>query len=112
MANYLNIDELVQEKKVLTLKGVDYTMHVITVGEFIELMRDQKNQEDMDALPVAERVQKLVEQIQKAFPDIPTEHLTSLNLEQLTAIIKFVMGTLQEEHDAKTEAATGKKGKN
>jgi hypothetical protein len=108
MPKYLNIDDFAPEKKILTIAGVEHVMHQVTVQEFVELMRDNKDEPTMEELPVDERVMKLVDQIQKAFPTVPTSELTALSIEQLTAIIQFVMGTLEEEAQAKAKAQGGK----
>ena len=112
MTTYLNIDELAPPKKELTLKGVTYEMHTVTVGEFIEFMRangieDQKAFED---LPFDERLEKLIGQIHKAFPTIPDEDLRGLTMDQLITIIHFISGQLKEEAEAK--ATAGAKAKN
>jgi hypothetical protein len=101
MPKYLNIDELAPEKKVLTIKGNNYEMHQVTVAEFVELMRQNVDAPNLEELPIGERIMKLVEQILKAFPTVPEHELTALSIDQLTAIIKFVMGTLEEEAMAK-----------
>ena len=112
MTNYLNIDELAPPQKELTLKGKTYPMHVVTVGEFIEFMRanNMEDQKKFDELPFDERLEKLIEQIKKAFPDAPDADLRSLTMDQLVTIIQFISGNLKEEAGAK--AGVKDKGKN
>jgi len=112
MTTYLNIDELAPPKKELTLKGVTYEMHTITVGEFIDFMRANglEDQKKFDELSFDERLEKLIGQIHKAFPTIPDEDLRGLTMDQLVTIIQFTSGQLKEEAEAK--ANVGAKGKN
>lgn len=112
MPKYLNVDDLAPEKKVLTLKGIDHEMHEVTVKEFIEITQTaDKDGKVMKDLPVYEQVTMLIQQIVKAFPTAPIEDLESLSLPQLTAILKFTAGILEEESEAKEDvkSATSKK---
>lgn len=106
MTTYLNIDELAPPKKELTLKGKTYEMHIVTVGEFIEFMRanNMEDQKKFNELPFDERLEKLIEQVKKAFPDAPESDLRSLTMDQLVAIVQFISGTLKEEAEAKASA--------
>jgi hypothetical protein len=106
MTTYLNIDELAPPKKELTLKGVTYEMHTVTVGEFIEFMRanGMEDQKKFDELPFDERLEKLIDQIHKAFPTVPDDDLRGLTMDQLVTIIQFISGNLKEEAEAKAGA--------
>lgn len=100
---YLNVDDLAPIKKTMTLLGVTYQMHQVNVGEFINLIgtNDEVTQDEFEALSMAEKIKKLVKQIQTAFPDIPESALQSLTMEQLLAVVRFVAGTLEEEAQAR-----------
>lgn len=108
MAKYLNIDDLAPEPKILTLKGIEYPMHQISVGEFIEIMRGNEEEQNFSEAPLHEKIDMLITQIQRAFPTAPEEDLRGLSIDQLTVIFKFIQGTLEEEQAVKAEA----KGKN
>lgn len=114
MPKYLNVDSLVPDKKVLTIQGVDHEMRQVTVKEFLELVRTEKGENELmdENTPIDVRIVGLVEQIKKAFPTVPEDHLTSLRIEQLAAVIKFTVGSLEEEQQAKNQAAEGKLDEN
>ena len=111
MPKYLNLDSLAPEKKVITIKGNDHEMHQVSVKEFIEITKTaaESGEGKVQDRPVYEQVQMLVDQILKAFPTCPEDDLMSLNIDQLTTILKFTAGALEEEVDAKEEAKGGKK---
>ena len=111
MPKYLNLDSLAPEKKVITIKGNDHEMHQVSVKEFIEITKaaDESGEGKIQDKPIYEQVQTLVDQILKAFPTCPEEDLVSLSVDQLTTILKFTAGALEEEADVKEEVKGGKK---
>lgn len=113
MPKYLNIDEIAPEKKVLTLRGAEHVMHQVTVEEFIEITKaaQESGEGKIQDRPVYEQVEMLVEQILKAFPSVPRDHLVKLSIDQLTTILKFTAGALEEEGVAKESAKQGSKKK-
>jgi hypothetical protein len=100
--NYLNVDALIPVKKQITIFDVTYDMHVVNVGEFLELTTASKevDEESFDSLPVNKQVLKLIDNVLIAFPEVPPEVLKQLTVEQLTAIVKFIAGILEEEVEA------------
>ena len=103
MAQVLNLDELAQEERVLTLGGKNYTMKEMSVREFIHATREaekaQKEAEKEGAteLEMSEVMEKLVGMISDAFPDCPKEALSGLKIVQLNAILEFMKGDMDKE---------------
>lgn len=87
MAKLLNLDELEQIDYTLKLKGQEYPMVDISVGDFIKIT---KMTETLDEnMPISAQMEKTVELIQVRFPTVPKEELMSLNMDQLAAVLKF-----------------------
>jgi hypothetical protein len=88
--NYLNLDELAQEKRVLKLFGVEYEMKEMTVEDFIKVTTDAKRLEDKkEKLSPAEHATFMIDLVQISFPDCPREVLMRLSLERLSLILAF-----------------------
>jgi hypothetical protein len=109
---YLNVDALVPLKKTIELFGKVHEMHTISVGEFIELTTVSKeiDQVDFAALPISEQMLKLIQNVKAAFPTVDEADLKRLTVEQLTAIIKFISGLLEEEVEAQEFAKQAQEG--
>lgn len=100
--NYLNVDALVPIKKTIELFGAVHDMHTVNVGEFIELTTISKEVDEVEfsELSIPEQMLKLIDNVKTAFPTVPETDLKRLTVEQLTAIIKFISGVLEEEVEA------------
>lgn len=93
-AKFLNLDELTTPKKVLTLNGKTHEMKEVSVGEFIEVVKEAEKLEQQK-LTISDQVQITVDSIQRAFPTIEREELEALKFDQLTAVFKFIQDELE-----------------
>ena len=103
MAKVLNLDELAQEERVLTIKGQDYPMKEMSVSEFIVATREaekaQKEAEKEGAteLELSEVMERLVDMMSDSFPTCPKEELSALKMAHLNAILEFMKGDVEKE---------------
>lgn len=111
MAKYLNVDDLAPEKRVLTLNGQDHEMHPVTVQEYIEIARvgEKAQAGDLRDMSPTEQIDYVADQIVKAFPTVPREELMALTMPQLSKVIAFTVGQLEEESELKSQVEPGKK---
>lgn len=100
--NYLNVDALVPVTKTIELFGAVHDMHTVNVGEFIELttISEEVDAVEFADLSVSAQMTKLIANVKTAFPTVPEADLKRLTVDQLTAIIKFISGILEEEVEA------------
>lgn len=103
MSKVLNLDELAQEERVLTLKGTSYAMKEMSVQEFISATRDAEKEqakataEGATELELSEVMEKLVDMISDSFPTCPKDELNSLKMHQINAILEFMKGDVEEQ---------------
>lgn len=103
----LNLDALAKTNRTLTLGGVDYEVVEMTVENFIETTKAA--QKLGDSAGVVEQMEAAIDMILRSIPSMDKGVLGKLSLEQLTTIVKFVRGELDEKEAPAAEgAAEGK----
>lgn len=90
MAKVLNLDNLAtKETRELVLGGQTYRVRPMNVEDFIEAQRMADKLADAT---FAEQMEGSIALIKRGVPDIDVSVLKQLELEQLTAVAKFVRG--------------------
>lgn len=98
----LNLDQLKKVSRTVTINGNTYEVLEMTVAQFIEssaAAERLKNENDS-----AKQLIEALAMVSRAMPACPKETLDALNLEQLTTLIEFINGGMDEE----AKAAAGK----
>lgn len=108
---FLNLDELAVESRVVQNGGKKYHMRDMTVEDFIEMSKRDKKAADFDAMTAGEQLEFLVEQISEAFEDWPESELRELPMRKLNAILDFVYQKRDEEAEEAVESAGEGEGK-
>jgi hypothetical protein len=99
----LNLDELAKPRRKVTVLAVDYEVREMSVEGFIEYSRKARENEarakqdpDRERTP-EDDVQSMVDTVRLAVPDLPEAVLKRLSLIQLTTLIEFINGLLDDE---------------
>lgn len=92
----LNLDDLAKTNRSLTLGGVTYEVEEMTVENFIETTKAAEKLEKEDG-SIVNQVSATIDLIVRSIPTIKTETLRKLPLEQLSTIVKFIRGDLDEK---------------
>ena len=102
---YLNLDEILPPvEKVFKFRGVEHSMVVPTVEAVLTTIREaEAADKEFKENPTAEKVvHRIVRNIRTAFPTLSDEELSTMTIEQLTTLHKFVVETAE---DAVSEGA-------
>ena len=108
MTNLLNLDELAPAKRTVTLGGTSHEVKPMTVEAFVRRQREAKDVDD--TTDPAEQIERAVKMISETIPTIKIEVLNGLTMEQLTALINFVVSTPDDVKPTE-EAETAEAGK-
>lgn len=101
MSKYLNLDQLVQEERVVTIGGVQHTMKEMSVEDFIVLQQEAgKLSEDAS---MGEQIEALVKMIARSFPTMKEAELRALPLRHLNAILEFTRESGEKVVEADAE---------
>lgn len=95
---FLNLDEVSKGDRVVKIKGVEYPVIELSVGEFVETLKLGKKLETVTD-PV-DQFELNVSAIRKYIPTIPIEVLNGLSLDQLRALSDFARGELPGNEEA------------
>lgn len=90
----LNLDVFAKANRTITLAGKTYQVVEMTVENFIETTKAAEKL-GSDASFV-QQVEATILMIERSVPELDSAILKQLSLEQLTTIIKFVRGDLDE----------------
>jgi hypothetical protein len=105
----LNLDDLAKVEKSLKLKGKKYPIVELSVENFIAAMKEAEELDAKGDLKLHENIARTVQHIARVIPTLPEEDIRGLTVPQLTALVAFVNGTVQEQgaKPASTEPQTG-----
>lgn len=92
---FLNIDNLAEPQRTLTLFGKAYKVVGINVKNFIEVTKEA--QEMSQELSIPEQVSKMVDLVCRCIPDLSRETAEQMNLDQLGLVVQFVRGDLDDK---------------
>jgi len=82
----LNLDELVELKRFVTIRGKRFVMADRSVGQLIESIVVSKSDTEMTEL---EYFEQMVKTVQTILPDAPESVIRSLNMRQIVALLEF-----------------------
>jgi hypothetical protein len=100
MTKLLNLDELVNEQRVLKLNGQEHVMKSLSVGDFIELNREiEKFKKRGGELTTEEQVELMIAEVQRYFPTMGTSELRNLTINQLLLILNFVRDSQDQQSE-------------
>lgn len=105
----LNLDQLADVQRTLTVLGVDYPVMEMTVGAFIETSEEAKRLETIT--DNAEQLRATIRLIKLSVPDIPEEVLRRMNFKKLYTVVRFIQGGLEDEALKSAVVAEGGEGK-
>lgn len=105
----LNLDELTNVDRFVTLRGKRYAVTDRSVGQMLESVVMAKR---AGTHTEEEFLESMISTVKSVIPDCPVESIRSMNLRQMVALLEFVNQdpaqlVAQAEEDAK---ATGKAG--
>lgn len=89
----LNLDDLAPDPHVLTYRGVEYELKVLSTREFLKLrktldvLREAEGEEGVEM--TAESVEAAIEFVKPVIPEFPEEDLDNMSTAQLTALFQF-----------------------
>lgn len=109
MQKALNLDNLVKERRTITVGGTTYAVVDMTVENYIATT---KRAQDLGDNPSdVDQMESYVDLISRFVPEFDVQTIRSLSVEQLTTILKFVNGQFDEEKSPEPEdkPAKGKK---
>jgi hypothetical protein len=101
----VNLDELVSEPRIATLKGVDYNIEEQSVGTMIESMQIAEMEEAEVEQDATKIFVKLLRVAKTLIPTCPEEIINSMTMKQLMRLIEFASS--DPEADANAEATDG-----
>lgn len=91
----LNLDELVEVRREVTIGGVSYKVVDQTVGQMIDALQMAKslddNRENTEFL-----LSTMISTAQRLLPDCPREVIERLKMKQLAALIEFASASDEE----------------
>lgn len=105
----LNIDSLIEIKRAIVIKGVEYSVVEQSVDQMLQAIRvsremEQKEKSGESADDNSENVlREMVEAVQNAVPDCPRAVLGTLPLSALNAILEFSTKSFSEAAEAAVE---------
>ena len=82
----LNLDELVELKRFVNIRGKRFVMADRSVGQLIESIVVSKSDTEMTEL---EYFEQMVKTVQTILPDAPESVIRSLNMRQIVALLEF-----------------------
>ena len=93
----LNIDSHATAKRALTLGGVNYPVRELSVQAFIDNLKMAQELESKGQLTPLDQLEHAVQMIHSAVPTLPLEAIKALSIDQLTLVLDFVRGELDEK---------------
>ena len=90
----LNLDSLARTVRTLTIAGVDYEVQEMTVENFIET--DKAAAKLKKDAPLHEQIDASINMILRSIPTLTEADLKRRPLAQLSTILKFINGELDE----------------
>lgn len=92
----LNLDEIeTPVQKTVKIGGKAYKMKPVSVADYI---RSLKRMKDIDVETNPEQiVEAMTETVTTAFPDMPSEVVEGLNMDQLRALTEFISQEAEKE---------------
>ena len=106
---FLNLDDVAPPSRFVTIGGEKYAVLDMTVENFIETTRAQKDIEDQ---PEEVKMEKTIEMLARFIPDAGDAVLRKLTFEKLNVLVAFVNGNLEREaSDKEQPAVEGKSAK-
>jgi len=101
----LNLDKLNKApERQLTIDGVAYPIHPMTVDGFIETTRSVEKIMS-EGGSIADQLESTINMILRQVPTLPREKLTKYDPETLEVIVKFVRGEDVEQAEQAAEDA-------
>lgn len=93
----LNIDAFAQPKRELIIFGETYAVRDDSVQSYIDSLKMADELEaNKDRTPV-QQLELSIKAVMHAIPDLPVEAARKLNMTQLTMIMSFVRGEMDEK---------------
>lgn len=102
---FLNLDELAKTNRTITLAGEQHEVVEMTVENFIETTKAAEKLEKADPT-FGDQMEASIDMIVRSVPTLDAPTLRKLSLEQLTMVLKFLRGDLDEKIAA-SAAPTG-----
>jgi len=99
MSEILNVEEIIEPEKVLTIGGERHVKKVMTVEEVLTAMKAEKDADNKEKTP-DQVLEGLVDAVSIAFPTVDRENLLSLSITQVTHIIKFINAPAKKEDES------------
>ena len=84
----LNLDELIDVKRQVTIGGMSYDVADQTVGEMVEALRTAKTVQD-NADDGEVMLSAMVSTAKRLIPDCPKDQIDRMTMRQLAALIEF-----------------------
>lgn len=106
----LNLDELVSENRVVTIRGNEYPLADQTVGQMLMAMKESKKANAMNSADPEVVLSKMLGLCAELLPTCPESVLNSLNINQMNALIEFASKRTVEELTEGMEQETSPKG--
>lgn len=108
MTKILNLDKLsAKETRELRLGGKTYKVKEMSVEDFIETTRMAEKLEGETSFAV--QMEATIELIQRSVPEVSTEELKNLTIDQLRAVTAFIRGEDPEKIAAAEAKEDGEK---
>lgn len=103
----LNLDTFAKAERTITIAGKTYEVMEMTVENFIETTRAAERLGDSASF--VDQVEETISMILRSVPTIDRDVLKKLSLEQMTTIVKFIRGDMDEQIATEGEDKSGKK---
>lgn len=110
--NVLNLDELSQQTRTITIKGVAHEVVDMTVEDFIEtskaieaLKKAESDKNTTESDKTVGQVKHAIDMICRRVPTLTPADLSKLSMEKLSLIMKFIQGEMDEK--VTTEGSKG-----
>lgn len=91
----LNLDDLVAERRTVTLFGKEHDVIDMTVEKYLETVKAAENMDENTSMDVA--MDASIDVVLRCIPTLTKDALKQLSLKQLGAIIKFARGGYDDE---------------
>lgn len=87
----LNIDEIVEQERVVRIGGADYPVVQQSVDAYLKRLKEERKQDTAAEDDMPEKtVLRIVDMISESIPDCPRSKLTALTPEKLMLIVRWL----------------------
>ncbi|MDI6872150.1 MAG: hypothetical protein QME79_12560 [Bacillota bacterium] len=106
MGRVLNLDEFVPEPSSVTFQGRSYKVADVEVETFLRLLKLSDELQGADDYETI--LEKVVELVHQAVPEMPEATIRKLNLPQIFRLLEFVVEELQKDPNVRKAMSRAK----